>query len=120
MKMSDMRRTKAEKAAREKSFREGPMMDADGDYHHGLHLELDHDGMNKIGMRETPKPGDEYRMEAHGRVIEASDSSREGQKSPNRRVRILVHRLGVEKKARSDRSEEHTLNSSHMSISYAV
>lgn len=102
MKLADMKRTKAEKTARDRAWKDGPMMDGDSDYHRGLHIELDHDGMNKVGMTSMPKPGDEYRIEGHGRVIEASDSSREGQKSPNRRVRILVHRLGAEPKSRSD------------------
>jgi hypothetical protein len=102
MKLADMKRTKAEKTAREKSWKDGPVMGDDADYHHGLRVSLDHESMNKVGMSETPKPGTEYRIEAHGRVVSASDSSREGQKSPDRRVEILIHRMGAEPKAASD------------------
>ncbi len=101
MKLNDMKRTKAEQKAREASWKDGPV-DSDGDYHHGLRMSLDHDSMNKIGMKETPAPGDEYRIEAHGRVVSASDSAREGQKSPDRRVEILIHRMGAEPKSKVD------------------
>jgi hypothetical protein len=101
MKLNDMKRTKAEQKARASRV-DGPLMGSDEDYHHGLRMSLDHDSMNKIGMKETPAPGDEYRIEAHGRVVSASDSAREGQKSPDRRVEILIHRLGAEPKAKSD------------------
>jgi hypothetical protein len=97
----NMRRTKAEKTAREKDWKAAPSMGAD-DYHHGLRVSLDHEGMNKLGMTETPSPGDEYRIEAHGRVVSARDEAREGQKSPDRNVEILLHRMGAEPKSASD------------------
>ena len=100
MKMSDMRRTKAEQKARSTRFEEGPV-EAD-DYDHGLHVSLDHDGMNKVGMKETPKAGDEYRIEAPGRVVSTSDNSRAGQTTPDRRVTILIHRMGAEPKSSAD------------------
>ena len=102
MKLMNMKRTKAEKTAREKGWRDGPWVEGEGDYHHGLRVSLDHDSMNKVGMKDTPKPGDEYRIEAHGRVVSASDNSRDGQKSPDRRVEILIHRMGAEPRAASD------------------
>ncbi len=101
MKLTSMKRTKAEKTAREKNWKEAPSMGSD-DYHHGLRISLDHDGMNKLGMKETPDVGDEYRIEAHGRVISTSDNSRAGQSAPDRRVTILIHRMGAEPKAASD------------------
>jgi len=100
VKLVDMKRTKAEQKARSARF-DGPM-DSDGDYDHGLHVSLDHDGMNKIGMKETPKAGDEYRIEGHGRVISTSDHSRAGQTAPDRRVTILIHRMGAEPKSKAD------------------
>jgi hypothetical protein len=101
MKLANMKRTKTEKTAREKDWKLGTSTGAD-DYHHGLRVSLDHDAMNKVGMSETPKPGDEYRIEAHGRIIGARDESREGQKTPDRSVEILLHRMGAEPKAASD------------------
>jgi major coat protein len=101
MKIVSMKRTKAEKTAREKEMDGGPSWGAD-DYHHGLRVSLDHEGMNKIGMKETPKPGDEYHIEAHGRVVSARDESREGQKNPDRNVEILLHRMGAEPKGDAD------------------
>lgn len=99
MKMSDMRRTKAEQKAHSTRF-DGPV--EPDDYDHGLHVSLDHDGMNKVGMKETPKAGDEYRIEAHGRVVSTSDNSRAGQTTPDRRVTILIHRMGAEPKSAAD------------------
>jgi hypothetical protein len=101
MKMVSMKRTKAEKTAREKDWKEAPAMGAD-DYHHGLKVSLDHEGMNKLGMKETPNVGDEYRIEAHGRIVSARDESREGRSAPDRNIEILLHRMGAEPKAMSD------------------
>jgi len=101
MKLVSMKRTKAEKATREKDWKSAPSMGAD-DYHHGLRVSLDHDGMNKIGMKETPSVGDEYRIEAHGRVVSARDESREGRSAPDRNIEILLHRMGAEPKSDSD------------------
>jgi hypothetical protein len=101
VKMTDMRRTKSEQAALKKRY-EAPLIGGDDEYHHGLRVSLDHDSMNKVGMRETPKPGDEFHIQAHGRVVSASDASREGQKSPDRRVEIVLHRMGAEPKSKAD------------------
>jgi hypothetical protein len=102
MKMSNMKRTKTEKTAREKSWKDGPAIGGADDYHHGLRVSLDHDSMNNVGMKETPKPGDEYRIEAHGRVVSARDEAREGQANPDRNVEIILHHMGAEPKAASD------------------
>lgn len=102
MKLHEMKRTPAEKKTRETRWKDAPAIGGADDYHHGLRVNLDHEAMNKIGMTETPKPGDEYRIEAHGRIVSASDRSREGQKSPERNVEILIHRMGAEPKVASD------------------
>ncbi len=101
MKLASMKRTKAEKTAREKEWKDGPSMGAD-DFHHGLRVSLDHDSMNRVGMKDTPSVGDEYRIEAHGRVVSARDESREGQRTPDRNIEIVLHHMGAEPKAASD------------------
>lgn len=97
MKIADMRRTKAEKTAEEKRWKGGPASGAE-DYPHGLHIDLDHDGLTRLGLKDTPKPGDEFEGQFHGRVTEASENSDENSKEPRRRVRMLLHHVGVEPK----------------------
>ncbi len=58
--------------------------------------------MNRVGMKDTPSVGDEYRIEAHGRVVSARDESREGQRTPDRNIEIVLHHMGAEPKAASD------------------
>lgn len=93
MALIDMKRSKADKAAAEKQIRVVPQ--AGEDYPYGLHIELDHPTMNKLGMNETPSPGDEMTGQFKGRVIEAREDQTEGEE-PRRHARVLLHHLSVD------------------------
>lgn len=96
MNLADMKRSKADKKAEAKRW-ESPSAGGE-DYPRGLHIEFDHDGLDKLGMKDTPKPGDEFHGEFHGRVTEASENSDDRSDKPRRRVRMVLHKVGVEKK----------------------
>jgi hypothetical protein len=101
LKLSDMKRTAADKKAEQARYKDGPSMPGGDDYGHGMHLELDHHGMQKVGMDDMPSSGDEYHGEFHGRVVDTHEDSEDGQE-PRRRVRVLVHHLGMEPKGGKD------------------
>ena len=107
MKLQDMKRTAADKKAEQARYKAGYAVgggDAD-DYHHGMHIELDHHGMKKVGMDDMPASGDEYEGQFRGRVVDTHEDSRDGQE-PRRRVRILLHHVGMEPKGKSDGDED--------------
>jgi hypothetical protein len=93
MKMQDMRRSKAEKRDAADRYTVRPA-EAE-DYHHGLHVELDHDSLEKLGMHDNPKVGAEVNGQFMGRVVHASHAEREDG-PPERHVRVLMHHIGME------------------------
>lgn len=104
MKIADMKRSAADKKADQQRYKGGPSVGSD-DYHHGLHIELDHHGMKKVGMDDMPASGDEYEGQFRGRVVDTHEDSEDGQE-PRRRVRILLHHVGMESKGKKGDGDE--------------
>lgn len=91
MKMTDMKRTKAETKEND-----GPMKSSGDSYPYGLSVHLDHHALKKLGMHDKlPRVGDRIKLHAHAHVTSVSQDSREGGK-PNSRVELQLRHMGVE------------------------
>jgi len=88
--MVDMKRTKAEKKARD-SAKPSSLED---DYPYGHRVHLDHDDMEKLGM-DMPQVGDKFHLRAHAHVASASEDSREGGKK-HRRIELHLRKMAIE------------------------
>lgn len=104
MKPVSLARTKTEKQAEKDRWDRGPVPIVD-EHSSGHHIELDHHDLKKLGVNETPAPGDEYRGEFHGRVIESSENADENDEAPRRRVRVLLHHVAMERRDDGDGDE---------------
>lgn len=93
MKLVDLKRSKAEKKARTEEHSIGS---ADEDYPYGTRIRLEHEDMEKLGMKDTPAPGDTFHIEAHGKVTHSHESADE--KGKRRHVEIHLTKLGAEAK----------------------
>jgi uncharacterized protein YoaH (UPF0181 family) len=90
--MVSMKRSKAVKS------KESKVMAAPSspeDYPYGLRVELDHDGMNKLGMKKMPKVGSKVKFHAHATVKSASESTHEGDSKPNRSASLQITHMKV-------------------------
>lgn len=88
--MAHMERTKAEK----KASAGGMAPEASGpDYPYGLRIQLDHDGMKKLGMSEMPEVGGEMHFRAKAKIIGARSEEREG--SEDRHLELQITHLGM-------------------------
>lgn len=105
MKLHDMKRTKKEKAAREKAMKSDSPMDSD--YHYGLRIHAGDEELNKLGIKDNPTPGEAYHFEGHAKVVRSEDNSDENGR--RRHVEFHFHKLGAEpleeKKEKSLRDE---------------
>jgi hypothetical protein len=95
MKTVVMKRSDREKKAREENFT-AAYTPAASDYHHGLVISLDDDCLKKLGIDEMPKPGDKFRIAGEGHVM--SSEQRDTDKNSDRRIELVLHELGAEKK----------------------
>jgi hypothetical protein len=91
-KMTDMKRTAAER--KENS---SPMKTGEDDYPYGLSIRLDHHSLKKLGMHEgkLPKVGSKIKIHAHAHVKSTSESSRDGGK-PDRHMELELRHMSVE------------------------
>lgn len=84
-KLTDMAFTKDELKAKKKS--EGCCVGIDGQpnpYPWGLSLSLEHDSLEKLGIKQLPTVGTEMRMTAIVKVTGVNQSAREGQDTETR------------------------------------
>jgi hypothetical protein len=105
-KMIDMKRTAAEKKARDKEF---DHKIGGEDYPYGLGVSLGHDELTKLGIHTLPTVGSKIMLHAHAHVKSASESSRDGGRK-ERRVELELRHMNVEGakagKPKPDTSEE--------------
>ena len=91
-KMIDMKRTAAERKARDKMY-EGKI--GGEDYPYGLGVSLDHDSLTKLGIHDLPKVGSKIMLHAHAHVKSAREESREGGQK-TRHVELELRHMNVE------------------------
>lgn len=74
------------------------------DYPYGLRIELDHEGMKKLGMHKMPTVGEKHHIVAHAKVTSSSEHSYDGE--PKRRsVSMQITHMKMHKgKGKSDDS----------------
>lgn len=94
VKLTDMKRTKAERKENT-----SPMKTGEDDYPYGLSVRLDHHSLKKLGMHEgkLPKVGSKIHLHAHAHVKSTSESSRDGGK-PDRHMELELRHMAVEGK----------------------
>jgi hypothetical protein len=94
MAMVDMKRSKEERADADEAMNK-PMEQEP--YPYGLHVELDHDSLKKLGVDQLPKVGSKLKIHAHGHVVSAEEREHEhdgGKK--HRHVRVQLRQMEVE------------------------
>jgi len=104
----DLKRTKAEKKAREESYK---LPSPDGeDYPYGLNIRLSQEELTKLGIKELPEAGDEIMLEAVATVISTSNNERNGKsdRSIELQLRKLCLDIGGEPDDESEESAERT------------
>jgi Major coat protein-like len=109
VKMVDMKRTAAEKKARDKQF---DHKISGEDYPYGLGISLGDSELSKLGVAKLPQVGSKLKIHAHAHVKSASESSSEGGRK-QRRVELELRHMHVEgahgekgKTPKEDMSEE--------------
>lgn len=95
MAMVDMKRTKAEKKAESTKYDNAIGPGGQDDYPYGLHVTLDHEMLQKLGIDKLPAVGDKMHLQSHAHVTEVSEESREGGKK-RRSVRLQMRKMQVE------------------------
>jgi hypothetical protein len=77
------------------------------DYHHGLVINLDDDCLRKLGINQMPKPGDHFRIEGEAHVTSAEQ--RDTDQNSDRRVGLVLHKLGAEKTDAEEQPKEKSI-----------
>jgi hypothetical protein len=94
VKMTDMKRTKADKKAEDEKYASHKM--GGDDYPYGLTVSLDHHGLKKLGMHDSlPKVGSKLMLHAHAHVKSAREEMREGGKK-HRHVELELRHMAIE------------------------
>ena len=87
----------AEQKKKEKANMSGPVMAGTGDeYDYGTRLQLNKDLLERLGIKELPKVGDKFSVEAVAEVVSVSQNS--GKDSENREVSLQLTDMKVEDK----------------------
>lgn len=92
MNLHDMKRTAKEKREAKKEMRSFSPMD--GDYHYGLRVHLGGEEMDKLGLKDNPKPGDVFHIQGHAKVVHSHKDEHEG--GGKRHIEIHFHKMGME------------------------
>ena len=94
-KMTDMKRTAADKKAEEEKY-SGHKLGGE-DYPYGLSIRLDHHSLKKLGLHEggLPKVGSKLMLHAHAHVKSAGESSEEGGKM-RRHLELELRHMNIE------------------------
>lgn len=93
MKLVDMKRTAAEKKARDKSNKCYPGIGGD-DYPYGLNLTLDTEQLKKLGIDNLPKAGKTMTLTAKAKVIAVRQNSRDGGEQ-ERSLELQLQKIGL-------------------------
>lgn len=104
-KLTDMKRTKADKKAESAKY-DGHKLGED-DYPYGLSIRLDHHSLKKLGMDEgqLPKVGSKLKIHAHAHVKSAGENSRDnGHKE--RHLELELRHMHVEHDAGKGKNQE--------------
>jgi hypothetical protein len=67
------------------------------DYPYGLRINLDHEGMKKLGMKKMPKIGSKHKITAHAHVTSIRESHDMHSKSPDRSLEMQITHMAAEK-----------------------
>jgi hypothetical protein len=94
MKMVSMKRTAKEKKARDTLS----VPNHSDDVPYGLHVSLDHDSLDKLGVKTLPKVGDKLHLQAHAHVASVSEASDETGKK-RRNVELHLHKMALQNPA---------------------
>jgi hypothetical protein len=94
-KLKSVALTKADKKAREASYKSEP---GGNDYPYGLSLELDHATLSKLGMKSAPASGSELTLHARCCVQSSSTRDTKGGKQHTASVQITHLSLGPQVK----------------------
>jgi len=89
--MAHMARSKEEKKRQMEPMN---VRESGPDYPYGLRVDLDHEGMKKIGMDEMPEVGGEVSLHAKAHVVSARSEKREGEED-HRSVGLQITHLGI-------------------------
>lgn len=101
MKLTSLKITKAERAAKQKACEKvSPCGPGDESYPYGLCIRLDKDALEKLGLKPSQfKAGDAVEVMARGSI--KSTRTVEGSNYDTSEVEIQIESLGVEKQAKS-------------------
>ena len=92
--MADMKRTKADKKAEKAQYDKAPGSIGGEDYGYNTRMTLDHDMLEKMGVKKLPTVGSKMKVHALAHVVSTSeDHSTDGKK--RRRVELQMHHMGV-------------------------
>jgi hypothetical protein len=104
MKLTDMKRTKADKKAEDEGY-DGHKV-SEEDYPYGLSIRLDHHSLKKLGMhKELPTVGSKLKLHAHAHVKSASEHSEEGGKK-RRHLELELRQMALEEEPGKGKGEE--------------
>jgi len=87
--MVDLKRSKTERAKENTPAK----MEVD-DYPYGLRVHLDHETLEKLGVKTLPKAGDKLHIRAEGHVKSVEESHRDGGKK-NRSMSIELRKMAI-------------------------
>lgn len=105
MKLVSMKRTAADKKAREKEMNKPLGYGESDDIPYGLRVDLDHEALKKLGMDsgELPSPGDKMKLHSIAHVGEVSEHKRNGK--TERRMTLHLHQMGVEPHSEAEHAD---------------
>ncbi|MGH8259250.1 MAG: capsid staple protein [Steroidobacteraceae bacterium] len=92
MKLTDLKRTKADQKAQSK----GPSVQPEP-YPYGTRISLGEDELGKLGVEELPKVGQKMHLRAHAVVHSTSSDEGAGGKR-HRRLELQVQKMALEKR----------------------
>jgi hypothetical protein len=92
-KLVDLKRTKAEQKERNSSSKlSAPDSD---EYPYGLTVSLDHDALDKLGMKTMPKAGTKLHLHAHAHVKSVEETHHAGGKK-RRHMSLELQKMALE------------------------
>lgn len=93
MALTDMKRTKQERKARDSEMK-ASLPGSEDSYPYGLSVHLDHESLGKLGVDKLPNVGDKLHLHAHAHVTEVREENREGGKK-HRHVTLQLRKMAL-------------------------